>query len=233
MKKLMILLSATTVLLSCSKSTKTENTANDRQISKVKTDGVQLSDQDIFRAIMFLDGTASFAIEDFQDYSISSLTEDQSKIQSVNATRNQILATINNGQPNYLSNFRTEVTSGDEERVKNAIFAASDLILKISAEMHNVTEENFRASVNVIANDFKNQHNLNYNSTKSAYINTIKSQLGACSDLIVAVCAVVLANTSIDVNTAFVIAKAGNSQTYSTYEAQRFVSLVTLNFGSI
>lgn len=76
---------------------------------------------DYFRAIYFIDGPAANMLGDYQQLSISSLTDDSNIIKEVRSFQDRVVEYIGEKHPTFFKEFNAQVTSGDYSVVKTAI----------------------------------------------------------------------------------------------------------------
>lgn len=138
------------MLFSCGKEKAIAGTIDKSVEPLASTANAAYTDRDVFKAIMFLDGTASTLLSDYKDINLKAVIPDQAKVNQVIAFENSVIDEIQKTDANFLANFRTQVKSGDFNKVQTAVFDGATKVFDTSVKLSGQTQ----VKADSIANDY-------------------------------------------------------------------------------
>lgn len=204
-----------------------------------------VSNEDVFRGVMFLEGPVAKLLNDFKEFNIRTFTTDQSKINAATSFQDNVITKLKEKEPYYFKNFRDKVGSDDYYEVKSTILKAANDIYGISVELSGKNKKEITSSTNLIINKFLSKHNLNLNSRTTNFDSTKNSLLNAATDatapgpyydtetavkVVVAAAAVIAVYIVVAV---FIVLAAKPMDNVNTYMTEKFISDVTINLSGI
>ncbi|MES1249476.1 MAG: hypothetical protein ABUL46_02265, partial [Chitinophaga rupis] len=102
---------------SCSRS----HVANSSSISQLKLSNSDLTGENYFKAVFFIDGPLSVALEDYQEFSINRLAPNAETLKKTRDFQNKVIDYIRSGDAAFFDHFKTSITSGNYSVVKSTI----------------------------------------------------------------------------------------------------------------
>jgi SdpC family antimicrobial peptide len=237
-----VFMSAVMLFCSCSKEqlvadlTKTQSSeTTDGLINSSRT--MTFSDLEVFKGIMFFDGPVAEKMPAFSDFNIRTFIKDSTTLNAALAFQDSIINhIISVNSPNYFSEFRTEIRSGDYYRVKTAIIGASNDIYEASLILSNTQNA---PNLNAIASSFRSEYHLNPQSSETEMMDAIKDSFAKAPKNYVRVVYVhtylVALLAGVIILVLFAIVENGGSQSHSVnnYMMEHYLTDVTLNLTDI
>lgn len=238
-----VFMGITVLFFSCTK----EKTIADLSTPKVNEDLTSaintptISDNDVFKGVMFLEGPLAERLNDFKEFNIRTFTSDKSKIQQAINFQNTVIAKLKEGNKNYLTEFRTKIGSGDYYLVKSTIKKASDDIFDISlvlsgANKTNITNNNSSKQEILDAlkksfNDTSSKQRSNRDTSAPPSV-SVSVYMSAYTFIMIAVVLMLIAFLGVAADSA--VGTAGvRSDGVNNYFYEHFLSDVTLNLSNI
>lgn len=259
-----VFMSITVLFFSCTK---------DKTIAELSTPRVEeglsstintptISDIDVFKGVMFLEGPLAEKLKDFKEFNIRTFTSNKSKVQQVLDFQSSVIAKLKEGNKNYLAEFRTKIGSGDYYLVKSAIKNAADDIFEASLVLTGSNKSNITDDAGIMSNNFKIKYNLNDNSSKQEILDALKKAfndnssspknnrnasaevpsvsvsiyMSAYTIIMIAVVLMLIAVLGVDETFTSIIPSNGTairSEGVNNYLYEHFLSQVTLNLSKI
>ncbi|WP_343615507.1 hypothetical protein [Flavobacterium sp.] len=143
-------------------------------IDPQEIDKTLFTDEDVFKGVMFLEGPVANKMSSYKDLNFRSFVSDKSQIEEIINFQNEIVNKIIYTDPDYLSNFRKKIGSGDYYLIKSTISEASLKISDIAYEISNLN----RNEVSIIAKKFsynlQHKYNIDEKSSKEDLRKAIK-----------------------------------------------------------
>jgi hypothetical protein len=100
---------------SCSRS----QAAHASALSQLHVSSNQITGENLFRAVFFIDGPLAPALQDYQEYSLASLSGGNANaVSAAKEMQNKVIAYLNTADPAYFASFKASVTSGNYATVK-------------------------------------------------------------------------------------------------------------------
>ncbi|GEN77487.1 hypothetical protein CHA01nite_32270 [Chryseobacterium hagamense] len=201
------------------------------------------SDVDVFKGIMFLEGPVADRLEDFQEISFRNFANNQTEINEMINFETLIIAQINHNNPDFMSEFREGIGSGDYYTVQNTMLSAVKEIKNSTAELSNLNQAQIDKIQNDVSTILKDQGintltKQNISTLVNKLTNKQKPQGQSVVDIykwVYAAVAVVVA--AVLVAFAFFVAPPdmpGNFPTIdNTYYSERFQTTVTVDLQGI
>ncbi|WPO91738.1 hypothetical protein [Chryseobacterium sp. HR92] len=141
-----LLLLTNYILYSCSsESNDLENNENSSvNKSSVNSNKLQnFTDEEVFKGVIFMEGDVAELFPEYKELNFRNFIDDQDDINEIVNFQNVLMNSIKDENPEFLSNFNEEITSGDYDRVKEAISLANTEIKKQLFKIYNLTESQF------------------------------------------------------------------------------------------
>ena len=225
----------TILFFSCTKD-KTLEKMSTPQVSEDLTSVTRVhdaSDNDVFKAVMFLEGPLSQKLDAFKDFNLRMLTHDNDKIKDALDFQDMVIEKLLLQNENYLSEFRANIGSGDFHLVEATLKSTGSDILRIALAATDASEQQI-ADAELFANQFMKDNDLNENSSiqeirKAVNLEAAKGSvvnvhyIAAFSWLFAAAAAVIV----------IVIFAATSKGTVNSYLYNSYLSSVTLDFKNI
>ncbi|AZA78624.1 hypothetical protein EG347_14450 [Chryseobacterium sp. G0186] len=117
---------------------------NNENLSINKTNELKkFNDEDVFKGIIFLEGDVAELFSDYKELNFRNFVKNENEINEIVKFQNLLISSLKEQNPNFLSNFKREVTSGDYYRVHQSISAAHKEIKKQLFKFYDLTESQF------------------------------------------------------------------------------------------
>lgn len=159
------------LLFSCTK----DEFLNDGQ----EMNNTTFTDEEVFKGVMFLEGPVANKMKDFKDLNFRSFIADKLQIEEIINFQNEIINRIKSTDPNYLSDFRRKIGSGDYYLIKATFSDASTKISNIIYEISNLDKNEVSLVAKKFSSNLKHKYNVDEKSSKEDLIkalNDIKSE---------------------------------------------------------
>lgn len=137
-------------------------------------DKASYTDEEVFKGVMFLEGPVANKMEDFKDLNFRSFVTDKSQIEEIINFQNEIIKRVKSSDPNYLSDFRKKIGSGDYYLIRSTISETSATISNIAYEISNIDKNEASIIANKIRANLKDKYHVDENSSKEDLIKAIK-----------------------------------------------------------
>lgn len=137
-----------------------------------------ISDEDVFRGVMFLDGPVASYMPDLQDLNVTSFMTPAGAAAARNF-QDFVIQNIRATNPQYFALFRNDATSGDFNIVRSRITDAAHKIYDATLVMTNATDQSMQSYAQSVAADFKQQYNLMPQSPKSDVVSVMQQTAAA------------------------------------------------------
>ncbi len=165
-KSICILIALSILFFSCSKDALISTEPIIEDLKKVNNN-LKFSDDEIFRAVMFLEGKASENLIDFKDFNLRSLITDESLLEEIYDFQNKIIQNIKFNKSEYFKEFRTSVSSGNYYHVKSAIQDAAIEITNQALVLSKFTSNEEALSIaERFSSSLRNEFNINEDMSK-------------------------------------------------------------------
>ncbi|KIA94169.1 hypothetical protein [Flavobacterium sp. KMS] len=134
------------------------------------------TDEDVFKGIMFLEGPLANKLDDFKDLNFRTFINDKAQMDEMLVLQNKIIETIKESNPEFLSNFRAKIGSGDFYQVKYGIVDAANKISDAAFGLLNESKKGGTENdMNKFISLFTSKYKINEQSTKEELLNAIQS----------------------------------------------------------
>ena len=155
------LLIANFLFASCSTDTTSEeNIENLSKSAKTK-----ISDELVFKGIMFLEGPIADKFPEFKELNFRNFISDKTQINNVLKFQDNVNQNILKNNPNYLKEFRENISSGNFYIVKQAIIDAGMLIKENAIKLSGTDIVKANKIINDFANNISKKNKLTPNSS--------------------------------------------------------------------
>lgn len=134
----------------------------------------QYTDIDVFKGVMFLEGPVADKLDDFKELNFKYFAENQSDIDRMQNYQNTLVSYIESSNPNYFSEFRKEIGSGDFYRVKETVSNAALLIKDKTIEMSGLDESEVESLQKSITEKLSTSHDFNKKLSKEDIQSIVK-----------------------------------------------------------
>ena len=125
---------------------------------------------------MFLEGPLANKLNDFKDLNFQTFIKDKTQVNEVLMLQNKIIATIKESNPEFLSNFRTKIGSGNFYQVKYSIADAANKISDAAFKLLNESKkEGPENDINKFVSLFTSKYKINEQSTKEELLDAIQN----------------------------------------------------------
>ena len=114
-------LAAVFLFSSCSRS----HADKSSRLSQLKVSSTDMTGENYFKAVFFIDGPLSIALEDYQELSISKLAPNADVLKKARDFQNKIIDHLRAEDASFFDHFRTAITSGNYTLVKSTINSAA------------------------------------------------------------------------------------------------------------
>jgi hypothetical protein len=215
---------------------KTSTHANSVSTNTEPTVPVVVSDVDVFKAVMFIEGPLSTRLAEFEDFNIRSLTTDQVKIDQSVAFQDEVIEKLLQQNPAYLSEFRNKISQGDYFLVKSTVEQAGNDIMDIAMTMTGESKDDVINSSAAMATSFMEARGINSQSSIEDISIATQQEAGVQDGDVVnvhyiaAVSWLVAAAVAVIVIVIFAYADSAGTNTFF-YDS--YLSAVTLQFHNI
>jgi len=116
---------------------------NVSKANRAMTAAASITKEDLFKSIIFANGSLVDEFESLQNTKAMNdliITDETAKLQ-LEDLESAIVADINQSSPDFLNDFKTEITSGDQIRIGEAIDAATDKMFYSFCKIKGFTNE--------------------------------------------------------------------------------------------
>lgn len=168
------LLIANFLFVSCS----TDTTSNENMDNLSKSAKTKISDELVFKGIMFLEGPIADKFPEFKELNFRNFISDKTQINNVLKFQDNVIQNILKKNPNYLKNFRNNISSGNFYTVKQTIIDAGTLIKEEAIKLSGTDLVKANNIINNFAKDFAKKSRLNQNSSIKEIATAGKVQAG-------------------------------------------------------
>ncbi|KAF2080213.1 hypothetical protein [Flavobacterium sharifuzzamanii] len=145
----------------------------------LEMNNTSFTDEEVFKGVMFLEGPVANKMNDFKDLNFRSFVADKSQIEEIINFQNEVVNRIKSIDPNYLSDFRKKIGSGDYYLIKETFSKASTKISNIIYEISNLDKNEISIVAKKFNSNLKYKYNIDEKSSKEDLIkalNDIKSE---------------------------------------------------------
>ena len=201
----------------------------------------KFSDKDVFKGIMFIEGPVADMFPEFKELNFRSFMKDETQVKNVLNFQDNLINNIATNNPNYLKNFRKNVSSGDYYVVQQAITDAAKLIQEKIIQISKNSKKSDKF-INNIAHEFIQKNKITPNSSIKEIVQAAKennkikpgSTFWYDTDTFVyAVVAVAGAVVAVGAITVFLFAPESNGDNNSSsYITEKYISDITLGLKS-
>jgi hypothetical protein len=133
--RIAVLIALNVIFFSCSKQNN----------SFISGSSNNYTDIEIFKGVVFLDGPVVDKLGDFKELGVEYLTEDKVKIENIRKFRNQIIDNIAKKNPNYFTNFKNKMLSGNYELIREELQKVNETISVAIPDISSLPEKEIRA----------------------------------------------------------------------------------------
>ena len=150
--------------------------SNNNDLEKLNTDlGVasktkSFTDEDVFKGVIFFEGEVAEKMGSYKDLNFRTYTNKKSDIDKALKFQKEILNLIKIQNPNFLSNFRLKIGSGNFYVVKEAFNDAFAKVTEATSSLTNISKENLESTAKKILSD----NNINGNTSKIELVKKMK-----------------------------------------------------------
>ena len=128
----LVLLLTNYILYSCSSGTNDLENDENSSVSKssVSSKLQNFTDEEVFKGVIFMEGDVAELFPKYKELNFRNFIDNENDINEIVNFQNVLMSSIKAENPEFLSNFNKEITSGDYYRVKEAISLANNEIKK-------------------------------------------------------------------------------------------------------
>lgn len=173
-------MATTFMFVSCTKDRTVANlsTPQSQSTPPAAARNTGITDEEVFRGVMFLDGPVASYMPDMQDLNVTSFMTPAGMAAARNF-QSFVIQNIQTTDPQYFALFRNDVTSGDFNLVLARITDAGHKIYDATLLMTNATDPQMQNYAQTAAADFKQQFNLTPPSPKSDVVSAMQQTAAA------------------------------------------------------
>ncbi|MDP5197982.1 hypothetical protein [Flavobacterium sp. DG2-3] len=153
------------LLFSCTK----DEILNDGQ----EMSNTRFTDEEVFKGVMFLEGPVANKMSDFKDLNFRSFIADKSQVEEIINFQNEIINRIKFIDPNYLSDFRKKIGSGNYYLIKATFSDASTKVANIIYEISNLNKNEVSIVAKKFSSNLKHNYNVDEKSSKEDLIKAL------------------------------------------------------------
>jgi hypothetical protein len=152
----LVLLLTNYILYSCSSGSNDLENDENSSVSKssVSSKLQNFTDEEVFKGVIFMEGDVAELFPEYKELNFRNFIDNENDINEIVNFQNVLMSSIKAENPEFLSNFNKEITSGDYYRVKEAISLANNEIKKQLFKIYNLSETQFIDFQNAFAKGY-------------------------------------------------------------------------------
>ncbi len=184
-----------------------------------------ISDEDVFRGVMFLDGPVADHLGDYSSMNLASYMTPAQK-DAATDLENEIIAAIEDESSSYMADFRSKITSGDFDKVKAAMIDGGNMI---KSKLTGVSNADYQSQANSFMDTYKITSSSTLTDIKTAVQQQAAMQTNCVGVELIVVVVVVIALVGVWVGNNI----SNNPDQTSTYLNEAYFSAITVSLDGL